>query len=67
MALITCAECGSQLSSEAPACPKCGKPNAAAPKFLDPKANAKSCLGVIFFFVILWIGWQLLAAMGAFR
>jgi hypothetical protein len=31
MALITCPECGAQVSDAAPACPKCGYPVAAAP------------------------------------
>lgn len=30
MALITCAECGREMSSEATACPACGKPNKTA-------------------------------------
>lgn len=67
MALITCVECQAQLSSEAPACPQCGKPNDQAPKFFDPKANFKSCLGVILFFVILYVGWMILMGWGAFR
>lgn len=27
MALVTCPECNAEMSSEAHACPKCGKPN----------------------------------------
>jgi hypothetical protein len=27
MALIKCADCGNEMSDQAPACPKCGKPN----------------------------------------
>lgn len=32
MALITCPECGNQVSDKAAACPKCGAPIAAPPK-----------------------------------
>jgi len=59
MALVTCPDCSSQVSDAAPACPKCGRPFAVvAPtpqpgKFLDPGANARSCLGVIAFLFIM--------------
>lgn len=29
MALVTCRDCGAQVSNQAPACPKCGRPMAA--------------------------------------
>lgn len=29
MAIIHCADCGSEISDAAPACPKCGRPSAA--------------------------------------
>jgi uncharacterized membrane protein YvbJ len=32
MALISCPECGSEVSDKAPSCPKCGVPLASAPK-----------------------------------
>ena len=32
MALISCPECGSEVSDKAPTCPKCGVPLASAPK-----------------------------------
>lgn len=31
MALLTCPDCAAQHSDAAPACPRCGRPNAAAP------------------------------------
>jgi TM2 domain-containing membrane protein YozV len=32
MSLISCRECGKQISNEAAACPGCGKPTGAAPR-----------------------------------
>lgn len=32
MALISCPECGNEISDKAPACPQCGVPIASAPK-----------------------------------
>ena len=32
MALISCPECGNEVSDKAPTCPKCGVPLASAPK-----------------------------------
>jgi hypothetical protein len=32
MALISCPECGNEVSAKAPTCPKCGVPLASAPK-----------------------------------
>ena len=32
MALISCTECGAEVSDKAPTCPKCGVPIASAPK-----------------------------------
>ncbi len=29
MALVTCPDCGTQISGEAPTCPNCGRPNKA--------------------------------------
>jgi DNA-directed RNA polymerase subunit RPC12/RpoP len=38
MALIACPDCGTQVSDQAPACPKCGRPG-------NPNAAAKSETG----------------------
>lgn len=58
MALVQCPECGGKLSSDAAACPHCGKPNApiAAPESSpEPKKTsaAVGCLGVILCLVIV--------------
>lgn len=37
MALTKCPDCGSEISTEAPSCPKCGRPNA-QPKKTSPMA-----------------------------
>ena len=34
MALIDCKECGKEISSEAPACPHCGKPQKTSNKLV---------------------------------
>lgn len=57
MALVTCPDCAASVSDAAPACPQCGRPTTGTAqaeaakgevaKFLDPKANARSCLGCI--------------------
>jgi len=38
MALITCPDCQAQVSDAAPACPKCGRPMAAAAPVAAPVA-----------------------------
>lgn len=80
MALTTCPDCQVQISDAAPACPRCGRPMHAAPfppvvqvqttqgatgSFLDPSANARSCLGCIAVVFILGVGYLLLRMMGA--
>jgi hypothetical protein len=47
MALIKCKECGNQISSDATACPSCGKP------VKKTSATASGCLAVIIVVVIL--------------
>lgn len=50
MALIKCKECGKEISSEAVACPSCGKPRSAGE---TKKGSAKvGCLGVIGFITV---------------
>ena len=44
MALINCAECNSEMSSDAEACPHCGKPNANASKKKQNSGQAFGCL-----------------------
>jgi hypothetical protein len=44
MSLVQCDECGKQISSEAEKCPNCG--------YKKPM----SCLGCIFFFILILIG-----------
>lgn len=41
MALITCPDCARELSSEAPACPHCGRPNQTFPPPAPPTPVAK--------------------------
>ena len=38
MALVTCPDCQAQISDAAPACPKCGRPMAAAAPVAAPVA-----------------------------
>jgi hypothetical protein len=42
MALVQCAECGHDISSEAAACPQCGKPGLVA---LKKKQDSKQAIG----------------------
>lgn len=44
MALVTCTECGAEMSSEALACPRCGKPNASA---IHKKQNGAQSMGCL--------------------
>lgn len=41
MALIECPECGKAISSEAPSCPSCGKPNKAVRN--NRRSNVQGC------------------------
>lgn len=63
MALIPCPECKREISTSAPACPHCGyqsRPHSTRTtsgmtgQFLDPMANARGCLRIIFVLIILW-------------
>lgn len=42
MALITCQECGREMSSDAAACPACGKPNKPA---VDKSKDGRQSIG----------------------
>lgn len=42
MALITCPDCGSQVSDQALACPKCGRPSPPLPLAPLPQPSAKA-------------------------
>lgn len=44
MALIKCTECGKEMSSDAAACPSCGKPNEAAAKKQSTSTRDAGCL-----------------------
>ncbi|MDD4989590.1 MAG: hypothetical protein PHV42_04170, partial [Candidatus Pacebacteria bacterium] len=52
MALIKCTECGQDISTEAPVCPHCGKPNLPIPQKapeqnLPKKGTAKAIIGFL--------------------
>lgn len=53
MTMITCPDCGKEMSDAAPACPNCGKPNAKA----QPKRSVGFLLGLGIFFVPLIFAW----------
>lgn len=57
MALIKCPDCGTDVSNAAPACPKCGRPIAAA-KSAPPQKKTSGCAVVVLAIIIL-------AAIGA--
>ena len=42
MALITCSECGRQISDQAPACPQCGCPGPSTPTQPDPSTQNRA-------------------------
>ena len=56
MALIECPECGSEVSSEAAACPKCGHPLRAKPSGGINMKDPVHAIGVILLVIILLIG-----------
>lgn len=76
MALIRCPECGGELSTTAPSCPKCGYQQHAPPptvvrttegltgKFLDPVNNVRGCLRLVVLFLIVGL---LLCLVGNYR
>lgn len=47
MALVNCAECGRGMSSDALACPACGKPNTKAQHAAQNSRQAVGCAVVI--------------------
>jgi predicted nucleic acid-binding Zn ribbon protein len=60
MALITCPDCGSQISSDAPTCPKCGRLMAKGkPKegiFLQSMNMGCGCIAVVVIvFVVMFV------------
>lgn len=67
MALISCPDCGKEVSEQAPACPNCGRPmgnennwqrTTEGGKFLDPAENGRGCLRVVLIvFVLIIIGY----------
>ena len=76
MALTKCPDCGNDVSTEAPACPKCGRPIApvrggtdgtatagGAPK--KPASLAKSLASLIVFAVILYFVWSGFSSPGS--
>ena len=62
MPLVTCADCGHEMSSEATACPKCGKPNK---KALAKAKNAKQAMGCLFILLSLVLGFFFGPLVGA--
>lgn len=51
MALVNCIECGSSVSDKAPACPKCGRPQAYAK--LDVATSANTALYIVLFVLVV--------------
>jgi tRNA_anti-like len=47
MALMTCPDCATEISTEAPVCPKCGRPNAPPKKKTSPLAAGCALILVI--------------------
>lgn len=56
MALIECAECKKDMSSEAIACPHCGMPNARAGNRKQDSTQAVGCLIVLLGFPAFLFG-----------
>ncbi len=58
MALISCPECGTEISSEAVSCPKCGKPMCEYDIELKPSESDDSSAGIFFriLAVLTWVG-----------
>jgi len=50
MALKACSECGHKVSSDASACPSCGKPNKSV---VNKEKDAKQCCGCLFIILAL--------------
>lgn len=53
MALTKCPDCGSAISTEAPSCPKCGRPNAPPKKKTSPAAAG--CGTVVLLIVVIGV------------
>ena len=51
MSMITCPDCKTEMSSSAPACPKCGKPNSEAPSNIK-RVGILLAIGIFFLPVI---------------
>ena len=56
MALIKCPECGTEVSGEAAACPKCGHPLQAKPSGGINMRDPVHVIGVVLLVVILLVG-----------
>lgn len=56
MALIQCPECGTEVSSEAAACPKCGHPLRAKPSGGINAKDPVHVIGIVLVIIILLIG-----------
>lgn len=72
MPLTTCPDCGQQISSEAAACPSCGRPapQTAARSALQNEllgTGAKGCSGCFFVIGILLLALALLILHSLFR
>jgi hypothetical protein len=62
MPLVTCADCGMEMSSEAVACPKCGKPNK---KVVAKTKDSKQAMGCLFMLLSLVLGFFFGPLVGA--
>jgi uncharacterized paraquat-inducible protein A len=56
VALIKCPECGTEVSSEAAACPKCGHPLRAKPSGGINMKDPVHVIGVVLVIIILLVG-----------
>lgn len=64
MALITCNECGRQISDRASSCPGCGAPvagNAPVQQLIDAGTAKTAVIGLAAWLVAPWIGRALFA------
>lgn len=62
MPLISCPDCGAQVSDTAPSCVKCGRPIAAAARAQRPPKAQRGCLELGPFTTCLALGFVLLVA-----
>ena len=58
MALVICPDCGNELSDQAPACPKCGRPTAraAAPASKTTLTKPAGCFLQLLAIVVFVVG-----------